>query len=289
MQTCNTVPFLAALNNMLITEPSNIGLTDRDLFFLANDACQPSERLSYKDYVLYSNHTDAAIEHNNTEVFGQIETLIMAEIVKWRKTINIEVMEGKPNWRRLTWILNFREKQQQLEQRQIMAFHKPANKPVKTEAAATTEAVVIEPPKPAPALVAAVHETLTPPVMKDEPKKQTQQYDLTSPLNEKWKNRFRPDWPWHLLGTTTIHLTLPQLRSIEAEILAEKEAGIKHPNDKFAYLPQANKYHEGFFTYTANGDTLLPNCTYRNLAHLKPSILSTIAEQSRQGWVLVLK
>lgn len=279
------VPFLGALNNVLSNDPSNIGLTDGDLFFLANNACQPNEQVPYKDYVLYHNTTGMAAQLGNTDVLAQIGLLIMSELVTFRKAVNKAMMEDKPNWRRLTCLRNAREKQQRMEEKQILALYKPAGKPKLAEAAAITGTVVDDIPKPAPLpdIAGPAKPTLT--ALNDEPKKQTPLHEITMPLNEKWKNRFRPDWPWFLKETQAIHLTLPQLRGIEAEIADEKVAGIKHPNDRLAYIPQADKYVDGFFTFTTQGCNKLPRCTYRSIAHLKPSILATIAEQDKNGWV----
>ncbi len=286
MQTCNTAPFLAALHQA-ITEPGSIGLTDGDLFFLANNACQPHERLSYARYLLYITNTDDNLQYPKAALYDQIDQLIRAEIVKFKKEINQEAFENKPYWRRLTWILNFREKQQQLEQKQILAGYKPAPKPKKAEKPTEPTMAVVDTksaPSVEPVATAPAKPVLS--VVKEVAPKQEPKYDLATPLNEKWKTRFRPDWPWYNQTTNIIHLTLEQLQDIEAEIAAEKAAGIKHPFERFDYKPQGELYDEGFFTYTSNSGMLrLPNCIYRPLIHLKESIRNTIDEQVQLGLV----
>lgn len=285
MQTSNTVPFLAALQQV-ITDPSYMSLTDGDFFFLANNTCQPHHQVAYDSYLLYSMGAEMEIDSAMAELFNQIALMIRDEVLKFKKLVSKEAFEDKPNWRRLTWMLSTREKLLQLEQKQILAAYKSANK-AQTEAKPAQDKVAPqqEVAKPVP-VKAEVLEPVTVPEVEPATEPAQPQYDLTTPLNVKWQKRFRPDWPWYIEETNTMHLTLAQLREIEAEIAAEKADGINHPNDRFGYIPKGELYDEGFFTFTSNGGMpRLPNCTYRPLIHLKESIRNTIAEQVQLGLV----
>lgn len=281
MQTSNTVPFLVALQQV-ITDPGSMCLTDGDFFFLANKDCQPNEQLDYDHYLLYTTRLAVDVELSVAKLYNEVSVLIKAEVLKFKKLAGQEAFEDKPNWRRLVWMLNSRDRQQKLEQKQILAMYKAEDKPKELT---KPKDYMVEPKQEAVKPSPVLQEQLEPVVAEPEKESTLPKYDLTTPLNEKWKKRFRPDWPWYIEETNTIHLTLAQLREIEAEIAAEKAEGINHPNDRFGYIPKGALYDEGFFTFTPNGYRGLPSCTYRPLQHLKESIRNTIAEQQFKGWV----
>ncbi len=286
MQTSSTAPFLAALNHVLVNEPENIGLSDSDLFFLANNACQPQEQLLYKDFYRYTNTTAARGQLANAELFGKVELLIKTELVKFKQAINKEVLHDRPTWRRLSWMLSSREKQQQLEHKKMALL-------LKEESSTATEGLTnaveeqLEPTNQVLEIAKQEPTTEPPTEEKAEAPNEAPKYDLTTPLSEKWKNRFRPDWPWNLKNTNIIHLTIPQLQEIEAEIMAEKAAGLKHPYERFNYKPQGGLHTDGFFSFTCKGQSRLPNCIFRNKANLTESIVKIMAKQDKQGWVKV--
>lgn len=283
MQTNHTMPFLAALRQV-IAEPSSMSLTDGDFFFLANNACDASDQLDYEHYVLYTTRAFESVDIPEAVLYEQVAQMIREEVLRFKKLASQEAFDNKPNWRRLTWMLNAREKQQQFEQRQILSAYKQAAT-TKLEAKPTPEQVAPEQEVATPAQYKQEPLEPTAVIVEQEPEPAKPKYDLTTPLNVKWKKRFRPDWPWYIEETNMMHLTLAQLREIEAEIAAEKAEGINHPNDRFGYIPKGELYNEGFFTFTPNGYRRLPSCTYRKQKHFKENIRNTIAEQVLKGWV----
>lgn len=117
----NPAPFISTLQAIFDSGYTALGFTEAQLFRLANCRTQPQHRMPYSAYRNFVEHhgSDDFMEHADPmlNALQQIYVVIEGNTLGQQQMMIQEVSEDKPNWRRLTWLVNKRLTEERMAMR----------------------------------------------------------------------------------------------------------------------------------------------------------------------------